>query len=210
MKKITEFAWVIEKERVLKIINCRPKSPAYHETSELYDCFSKNIKDFLNPWGVYRFIDIPPNFQFGEVVDCCKIVLCFLTLGEQVDSKIKEYLAQSEFLAAMVLEVIADELLFIMTEQLYCRALAEAGENGWNLTERMEPGSQKVPLYLQKDIFANLDLEKTGISLSTAHMLKPLKSITFFCGAGETVSPTSTGHNCVNCRMEKCMFKCET
>ncbi|KJS20791.1 MAG: hypothetical protein VR72_13545 [Clostridiaceae bacterium BRH_c20a] len=207
MKTITEFEWVIEKERIFKIIDCRPKSPAYNNLSRIYDSFLKNIKDIIDPIGVYGFIDIPPNFEFPEMSNCGKIVLCFLTLGEEVSLKTKDYFAKGEYLEAMLLEVIADEIIFKMSEQLYCKALLEAQENGWNLTEKIEPGSENVPLQIQKEIFEKLNLINMGVSISSGNMLMPLKSITYFCGAGEKISTMRKGHNCSNCSMEKCNYK---
>ncbi|MGI6225105.1 MAG: hypothetical protein ACOYJ1_02510 [Peptococcales bacterium] len=209
MKKLTKFTWEIEKERIFRIMKCHLESPMYHNLSDIFDNLLKDINNFIDPLGVYSFIDIPQSFKSYNIINSRKVVLFFLTLGERVSLKINEYFTEGEYLKAMLLEVMADEILFKMTDQLYSNVLLEARQNNWNLSTRYEPGSENVPLHVQKDIFNLLNLGELGISLSSNFMLMPLKSITFFCGAGEGVCETPQMHDCSKCNIKKCMFRDE-
>ena len=133
----------------------------------------------------------------------------FFDLGRKISQRQKEYFAKSEFLEAMLLEVMADEILFKLSEQLFCKVFLDAKEKGWNLTAKVEPGSRNIPLHVQRDIFDNLDLKNMGVSLNSSYMFRPLKSLAFFYGAGKNLSPTNTRHDCAKCNMIKCLFRVE-
>ncbi|NLT95643.1 MAG: hypothetical protein GXW85_08980 [Clostridia bacterium] len=206
MPVFTNFDLTINKEKVLKIMGCSPESGIYQKTAQLYDCLLESIKDDLNPTGVYKFIDIPPTLKFQEIANCSQIVLCFLTLGEKISLKINEYFAENRLWEAMLLEVMADQILFKISDRLFCQVLSEARKKGWNLTEKLEPGTGTIPLDIQKEIFDNLNLMEINVSLNSAFVFSPLKSLAFFCGAGKDVSPNAKGHDCAKCGMKNCLF----
>lgn len=207
MEIIKKFDWIIDKKRIFEIIDCQPESPIYNKLDSLYKYFLENISEIINPIGIYNFTSIPANFQLPEIKNCKGIVFCFLTLGEKVSSKIDRYFANGQYFEALLLDTISNEILFKLTEQLYDAVLLKAKEKGWGVTGRIEPGSENVPLHIQKDISTNLNLADINVSLTKENMLIPLKSITFFCGVGKNIFPLTKEHTCINCSMEKCEFK---
>ena len=66
----------------------------------------------------------------------------------------------------------------------------------------------RVCLWTSKEVLAGLDLEGLNISLTEKNMLIPLKTITFFSGAGENVKPAlKKGYACDLCSRKNCIFR---
>lgn len=209
MKKIFDFEWELDKKRICKIIGCSPESPFYNKFNTLFEYYLLNIRKIIQPVGVYNFTNIPPYINISELTNCKKIVFCFLTLGEEIDQKINSYFTRGHYLEAILLDAMANEILFKLTEQLYYKVQLSAKKKGCNLTNKIEPGSKNLPLQFQKIILDNLDFINMNVSLTESNMLVPLKSITFLCGAGKDIPMTTVRHNCLNCSIKNCSFRDE-
>lgn len=210
MKRITDFKWEVDKERIFRIIDCSWESPAFQQVDILYQKSMEEITNILKPLGVYNFVDFSESMGFSDIQGCEKIVYFLLTLGNGIDKKINSYFAQGKYMEALLMDTIANEILFKCTEELYNKVSLEVRAYGWGLTRRFEPGSGDVPLDFQKEILAGLDLKDLKISLTEKNMLTPLKTITFFCGAGENVKPAlKGGYACDLCSRKDCKFRHE-
>lgn len=206
MRKVTIFNWKLDKKRIFQILDCQEGSTLYNKLNSLFSYFQSNIQQFISPLGIYDYIDTPTSFK-SITGDCSKIVICFLTLGEKVSTKINNFFAAGQYLEAILLDVMANEILFKMSEQLYSLILMEVQERGRGLSGRIQPGHKDVPLALQKEILDNLTLEGLNVSINSSNMLWPLKSLTFFSAVNKDRNSSIHTETCLNCNMSRCEFR---
>ena len=104
MKRITDFKWDVDKERIFKILDCGRESPVFGQVDILYNKNIDALNDFLQPIGVYNYVDVPKTIRLSEIQECQKIVYFLLTLGSEIDKKIDSKFAQGKYLEALLLD----------------------------------------------------------------------------------------------------------
>ncbi len=114
-----------------------------------------------------------------NLTDCRRVILFAVTLGIEIDRLTGKYGKLSPAKALMLQAIGAER-----TEAL-CNVLCEdiAREYNTQIKPRFSPGYGDLPISVQRDIFAVLDLQRTlGITLNGSLLMSPTKSVTAFAG----------------------------
>lgn len=95
------------------------------------------------------------------------------TVGERIEEPIRQYLASSEAMRAMILDKISivalDAVKDLLLEEI-------ASNSGYYMKKEIYPGSSGFPLAMQREILASV--EKTGrIKINEYFQLFPVKSV---------------------------------
>lgn len=211
MTIVKDFQYEIRKDIVFKAIDCHVNSPIYDKVVADFSILTKELASCINPLGVYTFVEdkelLLPGMEQYPV-----LYYCYITLGAEVSHKINEYFHADEYLSGLLLDAMADDLLFQYSAQLHLRILSEAKNRGWGLSHQYSPGDENFPMEYQVRIVDVLNRKETipaQISLTDSYMLKPVKSLTFICGAGDKVVTATLGHDCKNCNKTSCAFRAE-
>lgn len=113
-------------------------------------------------------------------LDGCERVIVFgATVGLSLDRLVAKYSRLSPA-RALMLNAFGAERIEALCDAFVRETEAEYGKR---FRQRFSPGYAELPLELQKDIFALLDLPKRiGISLTNSMLMSPTKSVTAFIG----------------------------
>ena len=135
-------------------------------------------------------------------------IYCLVSLGAWIDLKIKELFEEHEFLDAMMMNALADNILYDATKELYKMLTGEIETKGLFLTSRYEPGNSNVPIEIQKQI-CDLMVETFNLDLSITEgfMLSPLKSLVYFYGITTKECDPGIDHDCSLCSNISCKFR---
>ncbi len=190
-------------------MDCREKGSAYDTLCLLYTKLEGVLKEIVKPEGGYYFLEKGDFPAVNQIQYYPNRVCCFLTLGSEISEEINKYFYQGDYLEGMLLDVMADALIFNFSNQLYSHLCDEAERVGLGLTERIEPGEKEVSLSIQKDILLLFQEKGAALDLqiTEAYMLRPVKSMTFFYGAAVDLPLRKVDHSCVNCEKEECKFR---
>lgn len=209
MKIISNFLWNLQKDRVFRAMDCREEGAAYDVLYAAYIKLEPILKELVEGEGGYYFIE-KGKFPAIEKIDhCSKVACCFLTLGPKITEEISKLFHQEDYLEGMLLDVMADELIFNFSNQLYSHLSHDARALGLGLTERIEPGEKDVPLKVQKAILTLFQEEGAALdlTLTEAYMLKPVKSMTYFYGSSKELPLSETDRSCKDCDKAACKFR---
>lgn len=136
-----------------------------------------------------------------------KCILMAVTLGSEVDMKIRYY-EKINMTKALILDACATTAI-----EEACDEICETIENGIieknkKLTWRFSPGYGDLPIESQKDFISVLEGNKTiGLTVSDHSLLLPRKSVTAVVGIIDNTYE-SKKRNCVNCnKYSTCEFR---
>ena len=117
------------------------------------------------------------NLQNAE-----SVILFAATVGVGIDRLISRYTRLSPAKAA-ILQAFGAERVEALCDAFLKEYEEEAGVK---LLPRFSPGYSDLPLEVQRDIFALLDVPKyIGVSLNDSLLMSPSKSVTAFVGANK-------------------------
>ena len=204
---ISEFQMEIDKFRVFSIMECSKDSPVYDEVNYDYYFLLDVLYSYTEPKGIFQFFDYSHE-AYSLPVNCEKVVLAILSLGKQVENQIFQLFDQGDYLKGMLLDIMADELLFNLSNQLDDLIFEEAQKMKLGLTRRLSPGEMNIPIEHQKLIFDRLEAsELLKMSISEGYMLDPVKSTAFLRGADPGIPMKKNTHDCSQCNLKDCKYK---
>lgn len=135
---------------------------------------------------VPAFLQKPPYTEF--LGGCSGVILCATSLGGEVDDYIR-YLSRTDMAKSVVAGAAASALIEYLADE-HEKTLGE------NLTYRFCPGYGGSSVEDLKPLFALLQPEKIGITLSANCFMLPEKSMAGIIGIGKRVRKS-----CENCCM---------
>lgn len=208
MKLIENFKYEVKKEDILKILRCNNESNAYLQICDICDLILKDIDKIISPKALYKFKNMNNNIDVEEIKSLSSIVYCFLTLGDKISEEIERYFKEDKYIEGMILDTIADYILFDLSNQLYEMICEEAKNKGLGLTNRFSPGSEGFPIEKQKYIIDEFsEFKDLKIEITEGFMLKPLKSLTFVMGADKCLNIKRNENECLKCTSINCPFR---
>ena len=176
-----------------------------------------------NPKGIWTLYDYdckthtiqaePPVKLQGESIakhlaGCEKVILLAATIGENIEQAITNGFEQGSYTSAVLLDAAATTAIEETANEME-RAIRPAMlSQGYEMRFRFSPGYGDFPIEQQTEIMALSHAGEIGISLSSALMLVPRKSITAIIGLYKkqhTVTPQ--GHErqgCLSCPKTTC------
>lgn len=192
---------VINKKEILTQLQCYENNENYNTYSQTFDEVLKETLDHSEVIGYYSIHK--PNEYIME--SCEKSIYCIVTLGHWVDTQVNFYFESYEYLKGMMLNTLADYILFEASNQLY-RIISELYKNqNLYLTTRYEPGTTKIPLQFQETILNVInETHQTDLTLTSGFMLEPAKSLAYFYGVSNKNCSHGVDHDCSTCDMVSC------
>ena len=178
--------------RYLGYCGTEPPEQISAQVKELCAVFEANVSP-KNVFGIWDCKADSFSVALGDIViksenlarhlgKCRRAVLLAATLGQEADTLIRRYTVQG-----MEKAVIADAVCTAMIEA-YCddieKEIAQSGElSGLTSVRRFSPGYGDFDIAHQKDFINMLNCGKRiGLTLTSACMLAPAKSITAVIG----------------------------
>lgn len=115
--------------------------------------------------------------------NCQEAWLAAVTVGKEISELTTACFAAGDAAAATVCDAVGSECADAAMDFMQKHAATQMKKKGRTMTGcRFSPGYGRWTLDAQKDFFEWLDLQKIGISLSSALILIPEKSVTAIAG----------------------------
>ena len=158
--------------------------------SLLKDCISDvdGVISYKACYTVFPCADISALFKNGadvllDKLSGCEYVLTFAaTVGMEMDRMIKRAGSLSQTLG-LLMQAIGTERVESLCDAFEDEVRARCARCGVVSFPRFSPGYGKLPLEMQKDIFALLSPSRhIGVSLGESLLMTPSKSVTAFIG----------------------------
>ena len=218
----------INKDEVLRYLGYRNQNLDRVTDNLINECMEE-MRGLIKEKHIYRFFDICKENEHvslsetnltlmgNDIKDHLKesetCVLMAVTLGNDVDSKIRYYERKS-ITRALILDACATAAVEEICDEI-CKDLEQTvNKESKTLTSRYSPGYGDLSIDIQKDFLSVLGAEKAiGLTASSHSILIPRKSVTAIVGVMDIKNEDqlSIGDNtCLSCKnYPTCMFRRE-
>jgi hypothetical protein len=208
MNIYSSFEYKIDKNRVINSVSTFFNLPPSEVVDKKFEKLNKELKKLVDAKGIFRFDIKPLGYEFQVIEESDHIFFCAITLGDDSTRRVDELFNRGEFVDAILLDSMANTLLFEYTRQLYYKILVKAREKRVGLTCRVSPGDGEIPIEYQRDILTRIgDTKSHGIYIDKGFLLSPQKSMTFVYGAGKNIKLVIRDHECLRCSNLGCNMR---
>jgi len=209
----------IDKKEVLRYLGGNAKNND-EVTDRLIDEGIDEIKKMSVPKSQFRIFDIKKNQNNIQILNSIlilkgkdiikhlihskKVAIMAVTLGIQVDKRIKYY-SNIDLTKAVILDACATTYIEAISDNLESEIKEIANKSNCNLTYRFSPGYGDFSLVVQDNILKVLNSSRTmGLTVSNEHILIPSKSVTAIIGFEDKSIKKPTGKVQKRADNEKC------
>lgn len=178
------------------------------------------LSDVRGVWEIYDYDDTnhtvasePPftiagNSIIKHLAGCEKVICMAATVGFDIEREVTKKFERGDYLASVLLDAAATAAVEQVADLMEKHFAATFARDGFKLRWRFSPGYGDWNLTEQAKLFAAASAEQIGLSLSSAFMLEPRKSITAIIGlerAGN--SKVHEKNSCATCDKLDCLAR---
>ncbi len=139
------------------------------------------------------------------------LALGVCTVGAAVETRVSDWFATGERLRAVVLDEIGTLVLYRLGDQLEAQMAKQAAILGLDASGVLNPGEDSFDISEQTTVVHLAGGESIGVSVTSAGMLIPRKSLSLLMGFGARMPQWSRGERCARCgARERCPHRQQT
>lgn len=178
------------------------------------------LLDVHGIWNIYDydaenfFVKSTPPFKLAgksithHLSKCEKVICIAVTVGEEIEKEISRRFKLGHYVESVLLDAAATAAVEQATDSLENAIMPQLAKDGFKMKTRFSPGYGDWALDNQKGFFEITGAAEIGMSLSSALMLMPRKSITAIIGLEKKSSlipnPCSLLPACNDCDRKDC------
>ena len=134
------------------------------------------------------------------------IVVC--TIGPKLEKQVTDYSKSGETLRSTLLDGIGSAAVDMLAPEA-CRIIAsEASSRGHQASSPVSPGWPGLPLTEQWNLFELVNTQEIGVSLTSAGIMVPRKSVSMIIGIGPRMATWTRAEVCARCSLRKtCLYR---
>ena len=174
--------------------------------------------DVRGVWEVYGYCNHtvasePPFTIAGKSIikhlDGCDKVICMaVTVGFEIEREVTKKFERGEYLSSILLDAAATSAVEQAADLMEKNFAAKFSKDGYKMRWRFSPGYGDWNLTEQEKLFKICGADKIGMSLSSAMMLEPRKSITAIIGLCKELGTRNWElGNCETCNKFDCSMR---
>ena len=179
------------------------------------------LSEVRGTWQVYAYdcanqivASEPPVKIAGKSIvkhlDGCEKVICMATtVGFEIEREIAKKFERGEYLFSVLLDAAATAAVEQAADAMEKHFAATVAKDGFKMRWRFSPGYGDWDLSQQEKLFKVSGAEEIGMSLSSAFMLEPRKSVTAIIGLDLIRNEELGMRNeaCANCNRSDCPMR---
>lgn len=194
----------IDRDSVLRAIDCQKNSPIYEEIQEEYEAIVAEVLPGACPTGCIGFAEMPESIATEAYPAGTKIAYGVLSIGDKICKYSTEAFQAEDYVRGMLCDAIADEALFSLEQDMVEQLKLLCQEKKVGVEQRLE-APDSISMLAQREAWKFLELkDRYGIDITSGDMFNPIKTS---CQIFVLTSNEETFHAEHNCR--KCTnFKC--
>ncbi len=137
-----------------------------------------------------------------HLCNCEKVICMAVTVGEEIENEVTRRFNAGNYVESVLLDAAATAAVEQAADSLERAISPQFVKDGFNFKSRFSPGYGDWALDNQKNFFDITGADEIGMSLSSALMLMPRKSVTAIIGL--TKNKTSAVKSCATCNKLDC------
>lgn len=207
VKVKTDFKLNFNPNTVMRLINCSESSDLYEEMLEEFSVLAKESIDKIKPVALMEFGKIPKEISSDEVKEGTKALFCLISVGDELSKSSTKAFAEGDYVAGMMFDAMADDILFQMDDLLKEDIIAICKEKNYGIKARLEAPND-IEMRAQKTVWEITDaLNIANIQIIESFMYDPVKTLANIYLLDESCNDFNVKHNCESCSSHDCPFR---
>ena len=210
MEKVYHIPIRMERDIVFKRMNIYETQPNYNEFLAAYNELAEEIPKLVDARGIYVLKKADGRVPMHKgLCEVSHFVYVMVTLGAGISDRCTAYFAEKNYLKGLMIDSIADQLLFNLSDDFYPVIREDVFEKqGYALTVRYQPDDYIIPIQNQKVILEEADgSDLLNVSVTEGVMYNPLKTMGYVYGADKNMQIAEKDHDCGLCSNYGCEFR---
>ena len=197
----------IQKESVLKAMDCYEDSPVYEEVVDTYEEIYEDMLSLVEPVGILGFGTLPESVATEKYKAGTPVVYMVMSIGNGIKEESTKAFQEGDYVKGMLTDAMADDALFSMEEQVLARLKEVCREHNVGVLARLE-APHDIPMESQKAAWEHLELKRRfGIDISTGFMFDPVKTSCQVFVLTEDADSFKAQHDCRKCPNIHCRLR---
>lgn len=197
----------IQKESVLKAMDCYEDSPVYEEVVDTYEEIYEDMLSLVEPVGILGFGTLPESVATEKYKAGTPVVYMVMSIGNGIKEESTKAFQEGDYVKGMLTDAMADDALFSMEEQVLARLKEVCREHNVGVLARLE-ASHDISMESQKTAWEHLELKRRfGIDISTGFMFDPVKTSCQVFVLTEDADSFKAQHDCRKCPNIHCRLR---
>lgn len=193
---------------VLKLFGCKGGEKSQEEVKKQFDILLPKLRIYLKPRAA--LVLTPASEEIERISGQDTIIYVVLTLGKGPDKLCKSFFDKGDAFSGLLVSLMADASLFAFESQVQEHIKQMCREEGLGVSRRLSI-PEDLPMEIQKSACDAVEAKRTlGISLTSAYMMNPEKSMCYVLAVTEDASVFQAGHNCSRCGNQECLIRPRT
>lgn len=115
--------------------------------------------------------------------DAEKVVVFMVTIGPDLEQKVKLLMDAGNMTEAVILDAIGSETADAAADKIHHSVLKKLAQTaGFTVTPRFSPGYGDWPVTVQRDVLQICDGKQIGITVNDSFLMQPRKSVSAVLG----------------------------
>ena len=197
----------IQKESVLKAMDCYEDSPVYEEVVDTYEEIYEDMLSLVEPVGILGFGTLPESVATEKYKAGTPVVYMVMSIGNGIKEESTKAFQEGDYVKGMLTDAMADDALFSMEEQILARLKEVCREHNVGVLARLE-APHDISMESQKTAWEHLELKRRfGIDISTGFMFDPVKTSCQVFVLTEDADSFKAQHDCRKCPNIHCRLR---
>ena len=197
----------IQKESVLKAMDCYEDSPVYEEVVDTYEEIYEDMLSLVEPVGILGFGTLPESVATEKYKAGTPVVYMVMSIGNGIKEESTKAFQEGDYVKGMLTDAMADDALFSMEEQVIARLKEVCREHNVGVLARLE-APHDISMESQKTAWEHLELKRRfGIDISTGFMFDPVKTSCQVFVLTEDADSFKAQHDCRKCPNIHCRLR---
>ena len=163
----------------------------------------------LEPKGLFELFDIEEVPVRDCFLEANKVALAIVTIGDKLPIETSKLMKEGKLVDGVILDAIGSAAAETVANLINDEINNVVSELKLQYSERYSPGYCQWDVKDQQIIFDRLPAEIIGVSLTTAFLMNPIKSISFAVNIGKEILASRWENRCKFCEIGDCSYKRE-
>lgn len=204
MEIIRDMKVSVDREAVLRMIDCREDSPVYGEMLEVYEELLPTVLELAEGRCIFGTGEIAGGDATGDCPAGTRALYVISTMGKKLSGLGSELFAKGDYVRGLMADAMADACLFGLEEEWQAAVKQFCAEHGFGIEKRLEAPAG-LPMSVQKTAYMCLNAgQELDMGITSGYMYDPVKSACYVLVLSDDPERFLARHDCGNCNRLDC------
>lgn len=202
--KIENMRISVDRESVLRMIDCREDNPAYEDIEKAYEELLPEVMRLAQGRCLYGIGEIAAEDAAPDCPAGTKVLYVISTVGRELSGLESELFADGDYVKGLLADAMADACLFGLEVEWQEQVRQFLAELGLGVKARLE-APEGLPMSVQQTAYVCLNAgQELDMGITSGCMYDPVKSACYVLVLSDDPELFAAQHDCRRCPRLEC------